>query len=893
MSRSLLIPGTIAALALLASACEGPAGPAGPAGADGADGADGQDGANGADGIDGSDGLDGTDGSNGLDGTDGTDGTDGMTGSAPITSFHGTDFMRSSGDYALGKEDVTVEITAADAADDGTLTVDFTVTDDAGNPVGGIVDARFAVASLEPASGDYDYNRWVPYVYETEEVLEDGEWPNPAGTAVDQAAAESEGTLTDNGGGSYSYTFATNVAAVVTDVGGEAITYDRARTHRVAVMLGGHDGPTGDAWYDWVPDGSELVETRDIIDTAACQACHGESFAGHDGDRSHVEVCAVCHTADNTDAQSGESLDLKQMIHRIHSGGELPTIPGDDGIVWDDPATAEDESADNGSYAIWGDGDVKHEWWDVRFPAVRANCVKCHNGDGTDVDNYLLVPSRAACGSCHADVDYSTGDNHPGGVMNSDTMCTYCHSDSSIETYHFWTDDDPRNAPEFTVELSVSTPANGMYFEPGESPVVTIAVSDDSGLIDHTTVVEDDAAEGCLEGEDPCPTRDGKFDRFYLFVEGPRAARNPVLSTASHVEAVSADSGPFDISAASSLDLVFDAGVDVRTRTETFPGTVSVPVDSAAFANLSAATTDELATWLNDDADFVTRAWAFVDDAGDLVIRDRNLGTVFSLQLLDGELTDRVFDGDTSVHVAGGYYARNDLVQHSDPADDDPLATWDADAITYQLDDVEDLLPGTYTVSVEIADAGRNSDDDYVTPTVGWTTFQVGQEDEELPIAGNCDTCHQSDDGQGYVLDFPRHNKQLGDDAISQCGACHDYQPQTADGADWGGALPISKRIHAVHMGANLAYPTDTVGHDDIIAGRNWEIQFPQDIRYCETCHPADSTSGSWATDANRLACGGCHDTDAAVAHMELQTVDPTPDAPFSGDEEESCAVCH
>jgi hypothetical protein len=37
----------------------------------------------------------------------------------------------------------------------------------------------------------------------------------------------------------------------------------------------------------------------------------------------------------------------------------------------------------------------------------------------------------------------------------------------------------------------------------------------------------------------------------------------------------------------------------------------------------------------------------------------------------------------------------------------------------------------------------------------------------------------------------------------------------------------------------------------------------------------------------------GCHDSDAAKAHMKLQTWDPTPTDPWSGDEEESCQACH
>jgi hypothetical protein len=37
----------------------------------------------------------------------------------------------------------------------------------------------------------------------------------------------------------------------------------------------------------------------------------------------------------------------------------------------------------------------------------------------------------------------------------------------------------------------------------------------------------------------------------------------------------------------------------------------------------------------------------------------------------------------------------------------------------------------------------------------------------------------------------------------------------------------------------------------------------------------------------------GCHDGDAAMTHMKLNTDDPTPFDPWSGDESEACKTCH
>jgi hypothetical protein len=101
--------------------------------------------------------------------------------------------------------------------------------------------------------------------------------------------------------------------------------------------------------------------------------------------------------------------------------------------------------------------------------------------------------------------------------------------------------------------------------------------------------------------------------------------------------------------------------------------------------------------------------------------------------------------------------------------------------------------------------------------------------------------------------------------------------------------------VHAIHFGASLNFPLSTVDYSngDSVPGRNWNITFPQDVRNCETCHTPNTTSGTWATRPQRLACSGCHDSDAAMSHMRVATFDPTPTDPWSGDEQESCATCH
>ncbi len=841
----------------------------------------------------------------GADGADGGTGADGL--SVKITDRHGTEMLLSTGEFEeAGKFFANATITAATAALDGTVAVDFTVEDAEGEPVGGVAGVDFNVVKLVPAGGGESFNKWVPYIYriQTVEGSADGNWPNPDGTTAYQGYRESSGTFTDHGDGSYSYVFDTNIASVTVD--GTPISFDRSLTHRVSVMMGGHAGATADATFDFVPDGSAVTETRNIVETSSCMACHGTEFHGHGGDRLSVANCVTCHLPGNIDPQGGEPIDMKVMIHKIHAGQEVFSIAGDDGAVWDDPSTPEDESADNGEYAIWGYNDNKHDWWKVGFPAVIRNCTKCHQGSGEQVDNWKNVPSRATCGSCHDNVDFATGTLHGGGPQANDSACTACHPAAgagapghSVTEAHDWTTQDIRNIPEFDVDLTVSMPANGVYFVPGETPVVTVKLTDveTGSLIDHTTVITDSEKDGCQE--DACPPGDGLFDHAYLFVHGPRAKRNPVLTTIARVEVVSDGAGPWDISAeGAALDLTVDGGKDLLTKdsagraAERIPAAISVAVADGTFADTAAATAAEIVDWLNADTALSARAIADMED-GIVAIRSRNLGDFYALQLGDSAVTTAVFADDTAVKVVGGYYPNNAIYQHADPADDDPKVAWTTGAIIYTLDPVDDLEPGTYVASVEITDIGRVNGTDYKTPSVAKAPFQVGVADEEPAVARDCGSCHQGPDGTGFVLDFPRHYKIFDDTAVDQCGACHDYQNRDPGGS-WEGARPISKRVHAVHFGSSLNYPNLTVDYTaDPVTGRSWDITLPQDIRNCEVCHPSETSSGTWATMPARLPCSGCHDSDSATAHMNLQTWDPTPLNPFSGDEEESCKVCH
>ncbi len=873
------------------------------------------------------------------DGKIGSPGSPGL--SVKVKDFHGTTHLTTTGAYANGaKVMVTATITGATADAAGKVVVTFKLTDAAGKPVTtGVTSISATVVKLVPAdaaAGEAS-NKWVPYLFNKAVTADKatGGWPAADGTIVYQAASESSnadptkgGKLTANVDGSYTYEFKNNILNLTKATDGISVLpagatkYDRSQLHRVVVMMGGSAGPTADASFDFVPDASAVTQSRAIVQTATCKQCHGDEFRGHGGNRLQIETCQTCHLPGNLDPQSGNTMDLKVMVHKIHAGGELKSIAGADGKVFDDPVTAVNEAADNGAYRIWGYKNSKNDWAKVAFPAVLDNCTKCHQGTGKQADNWKKVPSRAACGSCHDTVDFATGTNHKGGKQLSDATCTACHSESgtplSVVDSHDWAAKDQRNIAEFTVDMTVSTPTNGKYFVKGESPVISVVAKENGVVIDHTTLAQDVTAEGCAA--DACPPRDGLYTNASLFVHGPRAKQMPVLTTNARANVLASSAGPWNLSATgATLVLSLDAGLpiwgkDVAGGDVSMPGLVTVAVPTTGiFADKAAATPAEVAIWLNGDANFKARAIAYIDAAtAKLAIRSRNLGKLYAVQLQASAVTTAVFAGDVTVHTVNFSTVANKFYHTVDsktalptPTKDDPKVTWTKEKITYTLDPVDDLKPGTYAVNIELADRGSISPAkapagqapaamvNYKTPTVARVQFQVGQEAIEKPIANNCSSCHMGPNGKGFVLDFVRHNKLFDNNAPSDlCAACHDQQPQAATG-DWSGAKAISKRVHAIHVGSSLNFPNTTVGYYDPTRGRNWDITLPQDARNCEVCHNPATTSGTWATTPGRLACSGCHDSTAASAHIKLQTLDPTPADPYSGDEAESCSTCH
>lgn len=227
------------------------------------------------------------------------------------------------------------------------------------------------------------------------------------------------------------------------------------------------------------------------------------------------------------------------------------------------------------------------------------------------------------------------------------------------------------------------------------------------------------------------------------------------------------------------------------------------------------------------------------------------------------------------------------------------------------------IVPGTYSVNLwgrgptmNVNPYGENTAYNNAVSPGKIKNFLVGSATEIEPYyaissGDNCLRCHQD-------LWFHGGGRR----GFDTCILCHgtagfeDRARYTAANApETAGATPnFRTMVHKFHMGEELP-DKDTygiVGFGSAAYPNNYgfsqfgEIVFPamaDGVKNCRVCHgasndrwtaPLDRTHPSGQTMATRnyrAACGACHSTTAAAAHMDSNT------SPFTG--AEACAVCH
>ena len=356
---------------------------------------------------------------------------------------------------AFVRPGLVTKIESAQIASDGTISAKFKVTDPQGLPLDragvftpGAVSTSF-IAAYIPVGAE-QYTAYTTRVQKSPIT----------GNSATQAGTDSGGTYQQVGDGEYVYTFHTKAPA----------GYVVSATHSIGVYSSRNltDFDLGTSYADnvftFVPNGTAVATTRDVIKTESCNKCH-DPLSAHGGARRSVELCVLCHTPQTTDPDTGNTVDFKVMVHKIHAGSSLPSV------------------AAGGKYQIIGFNQSVVDFSTVVFPADVRNCTFCHDqSTGAAQAKALFKPSQEACGACHDNVNFATGENHIDLAQPDNAQCANCHTpqgelefDASILGAHTI----PRLSKQAPGNVFKLVKVDGAA--PGKSPSVTFSISDKAG----------------------------------------------------------------------------------------------------------------------------------------------------------------------------------------------------------------------------------------------------------------------------------------------------------------------------------------------------------------------------------------------------------------------------
>lgn len=394
-------------------------------------------------------GLSGCGGNDGATGANGAPGAPGAPGAVVNTS------NLTAAEWLALKPTIdpaSISVTIASPP-----VVKFKVTDGNGNPLVGLggqsltaanntaglphtnYNLAFTLAKLVPVTGGP--SKWVNYLVTTPKAV------GTAGGVVNGGVTwvgnypqqEREGTLVDNGDGTYQYTFfrdikqAATIVAALTDDATHVkadlgdVSYNPALTHRLGIIVSGSLPGTGTATptgvqavppvpmvntfnigYDFVPNGGAVTVTRDIVTKSSCTGCHAGKGIGHVSTasatngipagafvgRNDPRLCVTCHTdqtkysfanvVEGTNADGSPKLTTSYM--RTTTGEAAFTYPrmihqfhmGKDLVKTGYNLNNHCNLATGANLAACFNT--------VGFPQSQTDCTKCHDGSATKSD---------------------------------------------------------------------------------------------------------------------------------------------------------------------------------------------------------------------------------------------------------------------------------------------------------------------------------------------------------------------------------------------------------------------------------------------------------------------------------------------------------------------------
>jgi OmcA/MtrC family decaheme c-type cytochrome len=309
-------------------------------------------------------------GSDGAAGPEGPAGPPGATAPATISVSLNGNSVAPTAAAAAAFQALQPQITVQSVTISSPPVVKFTVKDANGIPIVGLgskaqsssaivanlTNLNFTLAKLVPGTNGSP-SKWVSYIVTKPPTAAQAAGTVTASASCDSTtkptvcgtfpSADTQGTLVDNGDGSYQYTFyrdikqaAAQVASLIDSADGLAkkadlgdVSYDPTLTHRLGIFVAGNMPGTGtntpnavqiappvplvstaNIGYDFVPAGGTPSVTRDIVTAGSCDGCHdnvtlkkgighvslsapGNGIpAGSAVGRNDPRLCVSCHT---------------------------------------------------------------------------------------------------------------------------------------------------------------------------------------------------------------------------------------------------------------------------------------------------------------------------------------------------------------------------------------------------------------------------------------------------------------------------------------------------------------------------------------------------------------------------------------------------------------------
>src|SRR5947209_2699578 len=336
----------------------------------------------------------------------------------------------TASDVAFIRPGLKIKVNSITIGTDRKPVIDVSLTDDLDQPLDrlgkttpGPISLSFVLSWYDPATRQYTS-------YGTRTQTSPADSPKPGVTATQPTALS--GTFTDLETGHAKFTSTTVLPS----------GFDQTKTHTVGIYssrnltaVPGIDPALAKNYFanvefDFRPDGAAITAGNSwdkMGASSTCLNCHDNVAAlnAHGGSRRDIKLCVLCHQPQNTDPDTGNTVDMKVMAHKIHMGKHLPSV------IAGTP------------YQIIGNAQSLHDFSTVGWPQMTqgnalTNCALCHEGNvaankGAQSNVWYSNPSRDACGSCHDDVNWVTGANHPAGPQADDKACASCHQPDGTE----------------------------------------------------------------------------------------------------------------------------------------------------------------------------------------------------------------------------------------------------------------------------------------------------------------------------------------------------------------------------------------------------------------------------------------------------------------------------